>query len=211
MQNIANAIFQPDRPDTALMERLLAKCNDRLSLLAAPATLDRVYDFGAEAFDAIFDTLRMTTPCIVLDIPHQWSGWTRRALIGADEILIVAEPDLANLRNAKNMISVLKAARPNDRPPLYCLNQVGMPKRPEIEVKEFAKTIEGKPIAVIPSDSRMFGEAANNGQMIAEISASHNTSKMFVQMAQRLTGRGDAKKPRRSFLEPIIRKLRARA
>ena len=59
----------------------------------------------------------MTTPCIVLDIPHQWSGWTRRALVGADDILIVAEPDLANLRNAKNMLNMLKAARPNDRPP----------------------------------------------------------------------------------------------
>ena len=74
MQGIANAVFQQDRPDTALMERLLAKCTDRLSLLAAPATLDQVYDFGADAFDAIFDTLRMTTPCIVLDVPHQWSG-----------------------------------------------------------------------------------------------------------------------------------------
>jgi pilus assembly protein CpaE len=210
MQNIANAIFQPDRPDTALMERLLAKCTDRLSLLAAPATLDRVYDFGAEAFDAIFDTLRMSTPCIVLDVPHQWSGWTRRALIGADEIVIVAEPDLANLRNAKNILTVLKAARPNDRPPLYCLNQVGMPKRPEIEVKEFVKTIESKPIAVIPCDSRLFGEAANNGQMIAEISASHSTSKMFVQMAQRLTGRGETKKARSSLLGPIMAKLRAK-
>ena len=58
LQGIANAVFQPDRPDTALMERLLAKCTDHLSLLAAPATLERVYDFGAEAFDAIFDTLR---------------------------------------------------------------------------------------------------------------------------------------------------------
>src|SRR5271167_530630 len=93
LQGIANAVFQPDRPDTALMERLLAKCTDHLSLLAAPAMLDRVYDFGAEAFDAIFDTLRMTTPCIVLDIPHQWSAWTKRALVSADEILIVAEPD----------------------------------------------------------------------------------------------------------------------
>ncbi|HTO66375.1 MAG TPA: AAA family ATPase [Bradyrhizobium sp.] len=211
MQNIANAIFQPDRPDTALMERLLAKCTDRLSLLAAPATLDRVYDFGAEAFDAIFDTLRMSTPCIVLDVPHQWSGWTRRALIGADEIVIVAEPDLANLRNAKNILNVLKAARPNDRPPLYCLNQIGMPKRPEIEVKEFIKTIESKPIAVIPCDSRLFGEAANNGQMIAEVSASHAISKMFVQMAQRLTGRGETRKPRSSLLGPLINKLRARA
>src|SRR4030095_1605582 len=126
VQGIANAVFQPARPDSAFMERLLSKCTDRLDLLAAPATLDQVYDFGADAFDAIFDTMRMTTPCIVLDVPHQWSAWTKRTLVGADDILIVAEPDLANMRNAKNMLNVLKAARPNDRPPLYCLNQVGM-------------------------------------------------------------------------------------
>jgi pilus assembly protein CpaE len=209
LQGIANAVFSADRPDTAFIERLLAKCTDHLSLLAAPATLDRVYDFGEQAFDAIFDTLRMSTPCIVLDIPHQWSGWTRRALIGADDILIVAEPDLANLRNAKNMLNMLKASRPNDRTPLYCLSQVGMPKRPEITPHEFAKAIESQPIASIPFDPRMFGTAANNGQMIAEISASHRASKMFVQIAQQLTGRGDAKKPRGSLLSPILRKLRA--
>jgi pilus assembly protein CpaE len=209
LQGIANAVYAPDRPDTALMERLLARCTDRLSLLAAPATLERVYDFGEQAFDAIFDTLRMTTPCIVLDIPHQWSGWTKRALVGADDILIVAEPDLANLRNTKNMLNMLKASRPNDRTPLYCLNQIGMPKRPEITVREFAKAVESEPIAAIPCDSRMFGEAANNGQMIAQVSANHRTTKMLLQIARRLTGRGEAKKPRRSFLSPIISKLRA--
>jgi pilus assembly protein CpaE len=210
MQGIANAVFAAERPDTAFIERLLAKCTDHLSLLAAPATLDRVYDFGEQAFDAIFDTLRMTTPCIVLDIPHQWSGWTRRALIGADDILIVAEPDLANLRNTKNMLNMLKTSRPNDRAPLYCLSQVGMPKRPEITPREFADAIESQPIASIPFDPRMFGAAANNGQMIAEISAGHRASKMFVQIAQQMTGRGDSKKPRGSFLSPIISKLRAK-
>jgi pilus assembly protein CpaE len=210
LQGIASAVFSADRPDTALIERLLAKCTDRLSLLAAPATLDRVYDFGAEAFDSIFDTLRMTTPCIVLDLPHQWSGWTKRALVGADDILIVAEPDLANMRNAKNMLSILQTSRPNDRPPLYCLNQVGMPKRPEISTREFAKAIESQPIASIPFDSRMFGTAANNGQMIAEMAANHRTTKMFLQIAQRLTGHSETAKPRGSFLSPIIRKLRAK-
>jgi len=208
-QGIANAVFSPDRLDTAVMERLLAKCTDHLSLLAAPATLDRVYDFGAEAFDAIFDTLRLTTPCIVLDVPHQWSAWTKRILVGADDILIVAEPDLANLRNTKNMLTMLKTARPNDRPPLYCLNQVRMPKRPEIDARGFAKTIESPPIAAIPFDSRMFGTAANNGQMIAEISSRHRTTQMFLQIAQQLTGRAETKKRRHSFLSPIIRKLRA--
>ncbi len=209
LQGIANAVFSGDRPDSALIERLLAKCTDNLSLLAAPASLERVYDFGAEAFDSIFDTLRMTTPCIVLDVPHQWSGWTRRVLVGADDILIVAEPDLANLRNAKNMLNTLKTSRPNDRTPLYCLNQVGMHKRPEISPREFAKAIESQPIAAIPFDSRMFGAAANNGQMIAEISARHRTTEMFLQIARQLTGRGETKKRKGSFLSPLLRKLRA--
>jgi pilus assembly protein CpaE len=203
LQGIANAVFSPERLDTAVLDRLLAKCTDRLSLLAAPATLERVYDLGAEAFDSVFDTLRLTTPCIVLDIPHQWSGWTKRALVGADDILIVAEPDLPNLRNAKNMLTLLKAARPNDQPPLYCLNQVGMSKRPEITVSEFAKAIESQPIAAIPFDPKMFGTASNNGQMIAEVAASHRTQAMFLQMAQRLTGRGDMKK-KRNWLSPIL-------
>jgi pilus assembly protein CpaE len=209
-QGIADAVFSPDRVDTAFIDRLLSKCTDHLSLLAAPATLERVYDFGADAFDSIFDTLRTTMPCIVLDVPHQWSGWTKRALVSADDILIVAAPDLANLRNTKNIFDLLKASRPNDRIPLYCLNQVGVPKRPEINFNEFAKAIESDPIATIPFDPQMFGSAANNGQMIAEISATHRTTEMFLQMAQRLTGRGEAKKPRGSFLSPLIEKLRAK-
>src|SRR5467141_1169644 len=72
-QGIADAVFSPDRVDTAFVDRLLSKCTDHLSLLAAPATLERVYDFGDEAFDTIFDTLRTTIPCIVLYVPHEWS------------------------------------------------------------------------------------------------------------------------------------------
>jgi len=207
-QGIADAVFSPDRVDTAFMDRLLSKCTDHLSLLAAPATLDKVYDFGTDAFDAIFDTLRTTMPCIVLDIPHQWSGWTKRALVSADDILIVAAPDLANLRNTKNIFDLLKASRPNDRPPLFCLNQVGVPKRPEISAAEFAKAIESQPIASIPFDPQMFGSAANNGQMIAEVAANHRTTEMFLQIAQRLTGRSETKKPRGNFLSPLIEKLR---
>ncbi|BAL74220.1 AAA family ATPase [Bradyrhizobium cosmicum] len=209
-QGIADAVFSPDRVDTAFIDRLLSKCTDHLSLLAAPATLDRVYDFGTDAFDAVFDTLRSTMPCIVLDVPHQWSGWTKRALIGADDILIVAAPDLANLRNTKNLFDLLKASRPNDRPPLYCLNQVGVPKRPEIAAAEFAKAIESQPIVSIPFEPQIFGSAANNGQMIAEISANHKSIEMFLQIAQRLTGRSETKKQKSSLFSPLIDKLRGK-
>ncbi len=206
-QGIADAVFTPDRIDNAFIDRLLSKCTDHLSLLAAPATLDRVYDFSAEAFDPIVDSLRATVPCIVLDVPHQWSGWTKKTLIGADDILVVAGPDLANLRNAKNLLDLLKAARPNDRRPRYCLNQIGMAKRPEIKPADFAKALEDEPAAVIPFEPQVFGTAANNGQMIAELSSSHRVAEIFRQLAQSLTGRMDSKKARSGLLSPFIGKL----
>lgn len=209
-QGIADAVFSPDRIDTAFVDRLLSKCTDHLSLLAAPATLERVYDFGAEAFESIFDSLRATIPCIVLDVPHQWTGWTRRTLLGADDILVVAAPDLANLRNAKNLIDLLRAARPNDHRPFYCLNQVGVPKRPEIKSADFAKALDDEPVAAIPFEPQLFGTAANNGQMIAEISSGHRTAEIFRQLAQVLTGRSEAKRQRKTLLTPLLDKLRQR-
>jgi pilus assembly protein CpaE len=209
-QGIADAVFSPERLDSGFVDRLLSKCTDHLSLLAAPATLDRVYDFGPEAFDSILDILRTSVPCIVLDVPHMWTGWTKRALVAADDILIVACPDLANLRNAKNLIDVLRGARPNDYRPHYCLNQVGVPKRPELKPADFAKALEVQPAAVIPFEPQLFGTAANNGQMIAEMAANHRTTETFRQLAQLLTGRAEAKRSR-NLLAPFIEKLKRRA
>jgi pilus assembly protein CpaE len=208
-QGVADAVFSPDRIDTAFIDRLLSKCTDHLSLLAAPATLDRVYDFSAEAFEPVFDALRASVPCVVLDVPHIWTGWTRRVLIGADDILIVAAPDLANLRNAKNLVDLLRNARPNDRRPLYCLNQVGVPKRPEIKPADFAKALEDDPVVSIPFEPPVFGTASNNGQMIAEVASGHRTAEMFRHLAQVLTGRAAAKKTRSSLLGPLLGKLMA--
>jgi pilus assembly protein CpaE len=210
-QGIADAVFSPDRIDNNFIDRLLSKCSDNLSLLAAPATLERVYDFGADAFDSIFDTLRASVPCIVLDVPHQWTGWTQRTLLAADDILIVAAPDLANLRNAKNLIDYLKAARVNDHRPFYALNQVGVPKRPEIKPSDFAKALDSEAAAIIPFEPQLFGTAANNGQMIAEVSGSHKVTETFRQLAQLMTGRSEAKKSKPGLLSPFIQKLRKKA
>ena len=46
--------------------------------------------------------------------------------------------------------------------------------------------------------------------MIEEISAKHRVTDQFLQMAQRLTGRAEAKKPRSSLLSPLLGKLLAK-
>lgn len=188
MQSAADVLLSPERVDSALIDRLMSKVTDNLSMLATPALLDRPYDFTADSMEQFLDSIRGSSPNIILDMPNIWTGWTKKAMVLADDIVIVAEPDLANLRNLKNLYETLKAHRPHDRPPHYILNNVGMPRRPEIKASDFAKAVEDEPMAIIPHDPAIFGAAANNGQMIADLDPNSPFVAAFVDLAK-LIGR----------------------
>jgi pilus assembly protein CpaE len=206
-QGIAEAVFAPERLDEVFLDRLLTKCSEHLSLLAAPSLLDRAYDFDSMAFQPIIEVLQRSAPVAVLDIPHGWSEWTRSVLASVDEVVICAAPDLANLRNTKNMIDALKKLRPNDRAPHLILNQVGMPKRPEIAPADFVEPLEIEPIAILPFDAQLFGNAANSGRMISEIDAKSPTAETFSQIAHIVTGRVAMKKAKKGGLGKVMQIL----
>ena len=63
-----------------------------------------------------------------------------------------------------------------------------MLRRPEIAAAEFAKTVEVKPVAVIPHEAKLFGAAANNGQMIAEIDPKGKIAQTFDELAKTVAG-----------------------
>ena len=130
--------------------------------------------------------------------------------MGADEVMLVASPDLASLRNAKNMLEALRGARPNDSRPKLVLNGVGLPKRPEIAAADFAKAVEMAPVAVVPFDAKLFGTAANNGQMIGEVEGEGKIAETLVEIARALTGRVDVRRARRGLFDPIVARLGGR-
>ena len=69
-------------------------------IIAAPAMLETTCDFGETAFDTLLELLRGSAPNVILDLPHSWTGWLKSAVLSSDEVVVVASPDLANLRNA---------------------------------------------------------------------------------------------------------------
>lgn len=206
-QGVAEAVFSPERIDDILLDRLLAKCAEHLSLLAAPSTLERTYDFDKDAFSTILEVAQRNAPCVAVDLPHQWCGWTRQILAAADEVVITAAPELANLRNAKNLIDNLRELRPNDHLPRLVMNQVGVPKRPEIAVADFTSALEIEPAAIIPFDPALFGTAANNGQMIGEADPRSAIADDFDFLAQMLTGKAEIKAEKKGALS-ILSRLR---
>jgi len=190
---VADAIEDPGRLDDVLLDRLIVKHDEHLSLLRAPVSLDRCYDLDPAAIAPLIAVAQESAPFLILDMPHLWTSWARNAVVAADDIIITAIPDLANLRNAKAMLVHLRQARPNDPPPKVVLNQVGTPKRPEISPKEFAKALQQEPLACIPFEAHAFGTAANKGQMLPEVAAKSAAVRMIGGLADALAARTDAK------------------
>ncbi|MHA7856839.1 MAG: AAA family ATPase [Henriciella sp.] len=188
-QTVADALLAPERVDDAVVSKLLAKVTDRLSLFTAPATVSQIMDIPAASYTSIIDTVRRVMPYVVLDLPHAWNEWTYQTLLSSDEVILVCQPDLASLRNGKNIIDELKAQRPNDVPPKLVVNMTGVPKRPEIPTKDFAAAIEVEPSIILPFDPQLFGTASNNGQMISETDATADASVSIDQLSGVLTGR----------------------
>jgi pilus assembly protein CpaE len=212
VQGIAEALATPERLDDQLLDRLLTKCSEHLSIFAAPVVLDRDYDISPEACDIVIDVARQNVPFVAVDLPHGWSAWSKRILLQADEVVITVVPDLANLRNAKNVVDLLKTARKNDAKPHLILNMANMPKRQEISVKEFEQALDLKVLAVIDYDCETFSQAANNGQMVEELSSKAKAIEKFHEIALKLTRRKETKAEKQnsplSAIGPILEKLR---
>ncbi len=206
LQGVADALGQPDRLDPVLMDRMMARCSDRLSLFAAPATLDSDYDISAEAFEEVTQKIRSAAPFVVLDLPHVWNAWKRKILLSSDDLVIVATPDLASLRNAKNIVDLVRRARPNDAPPRLVLNQVGVPGRPEIPVKDFGEALDLTPALCLPFDPKLFGQAANNGQMIEEVGPKSKAAEGLDQLAQQIARREPPQVQKASLLSSLFKK-----
>src|SRR3954452_16340694 len=76
-QGIAEAVVAPDRLASEVLQGLFSRCSDNLSLLAAPAVLDRTADLTESALDGLIDILRGMIPNIVLDVPPLWTAWAK--------------------------------------------------------------------------------------------------------------------------------------
>ena len=208
-QTVAEALGAPERLDDVFLDRVLVKVSDHLSLFPSPTVLERGYDADAAAYEAVVDAVRQMSPCVIVDLPHVWSPWVRQTLLAADDVVIVAAPCLGSLRNGKAFIDLLKQNRPNDAPPRLVLNQLGIPKRPEIPAKEFASAIGIEPAVTLPFEPQLFGASANHGQMLVEMHPKAHSAESMMRLAEIVTGRRPQENSQKSVL-PFLSLLTGR-
>lgn len=183
-----DALTAPERVDTVLLDRLMQKITDNLSLLTAPCSLKQGYDIESSACEVIADVIRGSIATVIIDIPHVWTDWSRKLLTSADEIVFTATPDLASFRNLKNILDVVKAERANDAPPDYIINQYSQ-KTAILDPAQFEQAIGYKPKRVLEYNPRLFSSAATEAVPVFKVQALKSSVPGDLQsFAAELTG-----------------------
>jgi pilus assembly protein CpaE len=187
-QAVSDALSDADRIDTVLVERFMMEHGPHFSILSTAGSLKEMVEPSAEAVERLVDICRSMAQYVVLDLPRRWNGWVSNALMVSDEAVITANPDLANLRDAKLIFDWLKGRRGGGGNRLV-LNKADVAKRNQLSAKDFQETLGIAPSLAIGFDPTLFAQLANNGQMVGEGAKSHKLNDQLRQFAQQLGAR----------------------
>lgn len=201
-RSVAELLSESD--DDALPESVSARCTERLRILRAPADLREEGSPDPEAVERMVRAVRRLSPFVILDLPHAWTSWVKQALVSADEVIVVASPDLASLRNGEAMLRLLKNDRGGRAEPLVALSMVGVPKRPEITFKDFSESLKSAPVASFAFDPELFGLAALKGQMVTEVAPRSKAAESFTKLSSLLTGREPPKQKKKDLRTVLV-------
>lgn len=137
-KGMREALDKPDRVDTLFLERVMLKPFANLSILSAEEPISETIIPQANAGEMIVGALREKFRVIIADVPRQMNALTRHVIAQADHVLMVADPQLACLRDCLRFRDYLveQLKRPAPR---VLLNRVGQSKPNELSKQEFAK------------------------------------------------------------------------
>ncbi len=193
---LADLLSAPETISDETLARVAIQHTKHLQSVRAPATLERMFDLAPETVEKLVQHARRANPFVVLDVPHAWNAWVKHTLAIADEIVLVAAPDLASMRNAKGMLETLAPLRAGKSAPLIALSMTGVPKRPEINAKDFTDAVGAAPAVQIAFDPALFGLCETRSQMIGEAEPQSKAALALDGLAADLTGRKPVMKKR---------------
>jgi pilus assembly protein CpaE len=192
-QPFGEAFSDPERLDATLLERYMLNEDENLSILSTPGTLRQYDGIDDETVEKAVDLCRQIAKLVIVDVPHVWTGWSESLMIGADEAVVVVAPDIANIRDARNMLDFLTGKRGENRATRLIINKSDLAKRTKLLPKDISNTLGVQPIANIPFDPVVFIEASNDGKMVGERFKSHKLVGTFTDLAMKLGARGSSK------------------
>lgn len=153
--------------DAELLERFMSR-EGGVRILSTPGVLRETRRSDPEAVENLVAVARSMTKAVVIDFSKGWSAAHEALTALADEVVVVARPDLASLRNSRMIVDDIVGHRLDARRPRLVINGTGIAKRHEYSSADFAESGGAAPAASFPFDPEPLLSAIVDGRPIVQ-------------------------------------------
>ena len=187
--SIIDLIESADRLDGVLLRHALTPAaNRRFDLLAAPAAFQSVDDIDPDRIATVIDIAASEYLVTILDVPLLWSHWTHAALRGCDRIVLVVQPTVASVRQAKRQIAMLRSEELDDIPLFVVANRVDSgPFSHRAVTLSAAESALGRKFDFVVPETAAIKAAAEAGKPLADVRGGRAVEKKLARMLERVT------------------------
>lgn len=197
---VLDAIDNLHRLDREFLRELVTKHKSGLEILAGADQFDRPGAADATAIEELFRLLARQYDYLVIDAGSQINSCTVPALYAADQLFLVANPDVPSVRNAQRLLDrVRQLGAAGDRVRVL-LNRASEPM--PIPAKQIENAL-GHPIhCMFTSDYKTVSTALNSGVALS-LAGSSEIATQFDAFTRRVldpSGTGDVTGGKKSML-----------
>lgn len=183
---------------------------NNLHLIPAAQTRDKEA-VSPEQIRSLADDLRRQFDYILIDSPAGIEQGFRNAIAGADEVLVVTNPEVSSVRDADRIIGLVEAAElPTPRLILNRLNPELVRRGDMMSMDDVSDILSIPLLGIVPDDETIV-TSTNRGEPAA-LSATSRAGQAFRDIAARLSGEDvpmlSQEEPKDGALRRILRMLK---
>src|SRR5262245_21103377 len=183
---VLDAIDNLHRLDREFLKELVAKHKSGLEILAGSDQFDRPGGADAGAIEELLRLLTRQYDYIVVDGGSQVNSCTSSALYSADQLFLVANPDVPSVRNAQRLLDRVRQLGASGERVRLLMNRAADPF--PIPPKQIEGAL-GHPIHhTFPSDYKTVSTALNSGVPLALNGDNTDLAQQFDSFTRQILG-----------------------
>ena len=182
--SITDLITHAGNLDERLIKQVVVRHTSGVHVLPSPNSIIEAQGIEPENLYKVIQSLQMVFPNIIIDGGNNLNENTVTYMDSSDKILLVLNPDIASMRDARKFMEISATlSYPKDKT-LLILNLTG--RKADVKREEIENILKMKIFGKIPADANLALSSLNEGVPILLKKPRHPISKAFFDITKEL-------------------------
>ena len=186
---IADLLAAESRLDEELLRAMARKTDDHLAVFASPDEIQPLEAVDTDHLLQLLTLIRQNYSALVVDVPTDWTNWAVSVLSASDLILMVVEPNVKSLRQAKRRLDLLAQIGVEHGRVVLAINRAERRLFKAIDTSDVAETLHREVIGTVGLEGQELSSAQAQGMLVHRLSRKSKFSADVAALADVIAAR----------------------